>query len=247
MTAAVIRRFSNEFSSNPDSAVPTIGFYENLDNVRRVFECYRYDVKLFTSTKFSVVSETSFNVVPRPEITEKTWKTILNFHPFIIAGDTNTCAVLNSMGFVTYENFLPYPDYDNIENNLERLEAVVANTKFWTKNIDSHTREIEHITTHNHDILHCHYDRNEKNILEFIQKHDLDLTIDDLIITDPTPYVFYDCYLSQKQQQLKENFESFYNEIRDASWPDCESESQFNDLPDKVKKELIEVFGYVPP
>lgn len=38
----------------------------------------------------------------------------------------------------------------------------------------------------------------------------------------------------------------FYNQIRDPSWPDCEQESEFCNLPPIVQKECREVFGYVP-
>jgi hypothetical protein len=247
LTANTIRRLFDDFASNPDSVEKIPGFYENLDPLCRVFDCYKYDVRLFTSTKFSVVSETSFSAVSRPEITEKTWKTILNFHPFIIAGDTNTCAMLNRMGFVTYENFLPRPDYDSVENNLERLETVVTNTNFWLNNIDDHATEIQTITAYNSWILHLHYERNEKLINDFIHKHNLNLSIDDLIVADLGPYVFYDYYLAQKQQLQQEHFQRFYNHVRDVSWPDCRCESEFDGLPEHVKKELIEVFGYVPP
>jgi hypothetical protein len=41
-------------------------------------------------------------------------------------------------------------------------------------------------------------------------------------------------------------WQEFYNEIRDSSWPDCANETDFELLPDNVKQECIEVFGYHP-
>ena len=38
----------------------------------------------------------------------------------------------------------------------------------------------------------------------------------------------------------------FYNQIRDPSWPDCEQEDQFSQLPDHIQKECCKVFGYIP-
>jgi len=38
----------------------------------------------------------------------------------------------------------------------------------------------------------------------------------------------------------------FYNSIKDSTWPDCESEEGFVDLPEVVQKECMQVFGYVP-
>lgn len=39
---------------------------------------------------------------------------------------------------------------------------------------------------------------------------------------------------------------NFYNEIRDASWPDCDNEQEFSKLPERIQQECVEVFGYVP-
>lgn len=38
----------------------------------------------------------------------------------------------------------------------------------------------------------------------------------------------------------------FYSTIKDPSWPDCDDESQFSQLPPLIQKECQEVFGYVP-
>lgn len=38
----------------------------------------------------------------------------------------------------------------------------------------------------------------------------------------------------------------FYSEIRDPAWPDCGREEDFATLPEKIQKECIEQFGYVP-
>jgi|694.fasta_scaffold09885_8 hypothetical protein len=34
-------------------------------------------------------------------------------------------------------------------------------------------------------------------------------------------------------------WKEFYNHIRDASWPDCDVESDFADLPDRIQKECL--------
>ena len=39
---------------------------------------------------------------------------------------------------------------------------------------------------------------------------------------------------------------TFYEQIRDKSWPDCEHEKDFDQLPLYIQKEIIEVFGYTP-
>ena len=41
-------------------------------------------------------------------------------------------------------------------------------------------------------------------------------------------------------------WQEFYYEIKDPSWPACDSESDFMSLPKKIRDECIEVFGYAP-
>jgi hypothetical protein len=41
-------------------------------------------------------------------------------------------------------------------------------------------------------------------------------------------------------------WQEFYNQIRDPAWPDCATEDQFHSLPEHIKKECLEVFGYTP-
>jgi hypothetical protein len=38
----------------------------------------------------------------------------------------------------------------------------------------------------------------------------------------------------------------FYNQVRDPSWPDCESEDLFTALPLHIQQECVEIFGYSP-
>jgi hypothetical protein len=41
-------------------------------------------------------------------------------------------------------------------------------------------------------------------------------------------------------------WQEFYSQVRDPSWPDCATESEFSQLPANIQKECIEQFGYVP-
>jgi hypothetical protein len=43
-----------------------------------------------------------------------------------------------------------------------------------------------------------------------------------------------------------DSWQKFYKSIKDPSWPDCDSEEKFNDLPQRIKKECQELHGYVP-
>jgi len=41
-------------------------------------------------------------------------------------------------------------------------------------------------------------------------------------------------------------WQEFYSQIRDPSWPDCDQESNFENLPLVIQQECIQVFGYQP-
>ena len=41
-------------------------------------------------------------------------------------------------------------------------------------------------------------------------------------------------------------WQEFYKSIQDPSWPDCESEQDFDSLPEVIKQECQQVHGYVP-
>ena len=41
-------------------------------------------------------------------------------------------------------------------------------------------------------------------------------------------------------------WQEFYNTVKDKSWPDCASESQYNQLPAYIRQECEQIHGYVP-
>jgi organic radical activating enzyme len=41
-------------------------------------------------------------------------------------------------------------------------------------------------------------------------------------------------------------WQEFYNQIRDPAWPDCDHESDFENLPEHIRLECMNVFGYSP-
>lgn len=85
---------------------------------------------LYASTAMSLVSETMWASEQRlaARATEKTYKSIDNHHPFVIAGPPGTLGNLRQLGYQTYEQWLPYPDYDNERDHGARLEMVYENT-----------------------------------------------------------------------------------------------------------------------
>ena len=96
------------------------------------------DQAIFRRTKFSIISEgPNFWSNNHEFITIITWRTIINRHPFIFAGHPDQFKYIKSLGFKTFEEYLCIPDYAYIENEQDRLSAVVENAKHLLNNFSS--------------------------------------------------------------------------------------------------------------
>lgn len=139
------------YNNNPDNSRTLISDTNVVHHVTAV----PFDNRLYAETGFRVISETEYEVGlshiyeagDDPWITEKSWITILNKHPFIMAGQKGTLAKLKRMGYKTFEEYLPY-SYDTAPDD-ERLDLVVENVKYWVENLSEDIR-IRRDTEHNY-------------------------------------------------------------------------------------------------
>jgi hypothetical protein len=84
---------------------------KSLDNINVALgsDSYHYngfpiDFSLYSATKCSLISETYFNEPLRSRfITEKTWRTISNKHPFVLLGQKEMYDYLESLGIDTFQ------------------------------------------------------------------------------------------------------------------------------------------------
>ena len=88
-----------------------------------------YDYTLYKKHQLSLIPETrveyswEFNYC-----TEKTYRTILNCHPFIILGQPGTLSHLKDRGYDCFQDLLPEPNYDQLDiSSTEQLQ------KNWNK------------------------------------------------------------------------------------------------------------------
>lgn len=110
-----------------------------------------YDVSLFSNSRFRVISESVYgdNVpsgLANYWLGEKTYVTLFNRVPWIIAGQPGSLQWLRSEGYETFDQHL-LESYDMMLNGEQRLNAIVNNTKFWLKEIpepDLVRQKIEH-------------------------------------------------------------------------------------------------------
>ncbi len=85
-------------------------------------EIHRETVNNYKNTYISLVTETFF-YEDDYIVTEKVYKPMSHFHPFIILGSPYTLKYLRSMGFKTFGDFWD-ESYDEEENNDKRFEKV---------------------------------------------------------------------------------------------------------------------------
>jgi hypothetical protein len=132
------------------------------------------DPQIFRNTCFSIISEgPNFWGEDYEFITIITWRTIRNCHPFIFAGPIEQYDYIKKLGFKTFEEYLLIKDYAYIDNEHQRLDAVVENAKHLLKNYSSIK-----------DCLDKDVEYNYKNYMRIIEKQDrlLDHIEKDLIV-----------------------------------------------------------------
>lgn len=179
LTGCEFEAFVKKYNKNPDQA--KILFQKDSLHYGGI----PYDEKMFRDSLFRIITETDF-VVRRdvwPWLTEKTFLTILNNLPFIMAGDNNSLNKLNNMGFRTFEQYLPVPDYDQILDKEKKLDAIVKNTTYWISSMINKEQIAEDVR-HNHQRLLNLADMNLKNLENVCRKYGIDSTrVEDICTT----------------------------------------------------------------
>jgi hypothetical protein len=102
----------------------------------------------YDDTHFSMVSETVIDNHFDLHVTEKSYKPIAFYHPFLIFGQAGVLSHLRRQGFETFENLFD-ESYDNVFNIEKRLELILDNFKNYKK-IPYDTVTLEKLS-HNHD------------------------------------------------------------------------------------------------
>ncbi len=118
---------------------------------------------IFAATSFSIVSEGINHWSDQYSyITEKTWRPILHKHAFIFAGHPDQYRYIKSLGLKTFEEYLLIPDYAYIENEDQRLDAVIENVKYFLAHHRQYEMQIKQDTEHNFKILLEHKNKMDK-------------------------------------------------------------------------------------
>jgi hypothetical protein len=226
LTEIEFSKFLDDHYCNPDN-IEIIKWKPELMHYSGI----PYESIIYRDCDFQVISETHFSD-DSAWITEKTWLSIINHRPFIIAGDTGTLKKLKAMGFRTFEKYLKISDYDDLLDSEQRLDSVVANTQYWLKHITEYRKEIAEDIEHNFTRMLELAQVNLQSIQSIIDKYSLETVPEKLI----------PLYDNLALAEWKE----WYERVRDPAWPDCDNEEDFFRLPQWIQSELIEVFNYKP-
>lgn len=112
---------------------------EDVDQIH--YNGFPYDIDLYKNTCCSIISETEFNDHNESWLTEKTWRTIINKHPFIMAGCQGNNIRLRELGFTDFMSCCKY-DYST-QSMDKRIGAIVDNTEWFLTFCRSKTSYID--------------------------------------------------------------------------------------------------------
>ena len=151
--------------------------YENLNDVIGL----GYETKeIYENTYFSIVTETLFDEAEK-FVSEKTYKPILHYHPFVLVGSAGTLKYLKSYGFKTFDKWWD-ESYDGIENTNDRfLKVYEVINNLINKSDDEWItmyNEMKPILIHNRNILLSFINDNKlgnivkNNLIKIISNED---------------------------------------------------------------------------
>jgi len=83
------------------------------------------DTAPYESSYFSVVTESDFSAHSGFRLTEKSFKPLVNCHPFVLLGQAGSLRELRRLGFKTFDGFID-ESYDEVEDDQKRMNMVFA-------------------------------------------------------------------------------------------------------------------------
>lgn len=222
LTDAEYNEFLDTHIGSPDKIEPTYGRQSSVH-----YDGYPYDCSLYENTLFRLVSETQMFDVPL--LTEKTWVTIINNQPFLIAGFPGSLDFLIYAGFKTFQEYLPYPNYDSEVDDSVRYSQVISNTAYLLDNAVDAKSNIHADVKHNYELLRGIMNRYHSYINCIHEQINFPGSKPFQIIPQPSK---------------RAHWINFYYSIKAPHWPDCYVEEHFKFLPEHIRNECVDNFGY---
>ena len=158
-----LQSFLKKYEFSPDNI-------ELEKNEAQPLVCTWWQKHIYEQSSLNVVSATEFDNNFDMVLCEKIWKPIVNSQPFVIAGQYNTLARLNDLGFRTFEQYMPYPDYSLVSNKQKKLEQIVENTVGFLNNIDLYREQIKQDVEYNYNHFFTVYKNTMQQLQDFVNE-----------------------------------------------------------------------------
>jgi hypothetical protein len=112
------------------------------------------NLRYYKNTCLSIVSENSFvfydeGTRPTPYLTEKLFRAIVNYHPFIVLGDSGISGYIKSLGYKTFDNFFIPSNNKTFINTETTLSWAAKSVKHFIDNVDKNKDAIRELVSHN--------------------------------------------------------------------------------------------------
>jgi hypothetical protein len=136
-------KFIRDCSRNPDN----ISIHMQPQSSH--YSGFPYDVSLYENTSISVVSET-YADMEKTDLswtTEKTWRPIVNKHPFILVAEPASREKLLDLGFYFFDDFLL--STENVSNLDDLFVQIADNVQYFLNNKIRFSERINHYVEHN--------------------------------------------------------------------------------------------------
>ncbi len=131
----------------------------------------------YDTSFFSIINEAQFGSFTHSYLTEKTWKAVFNFHPFVIVGSPNSLKYLKDRGFDIFEDIFD-SSYDSIIDKDERLEKILSILHDFLSNND--TQKLKKLRKDIHDRLLHNYNHFWNDFRDYVVE-DFNNKIEDIM------------------------------------------------------------------
>jgi hypothetical protein len=133
-----------------------------------------FNPEWYNNTYFSIVTESLVNDLGEIFVSEKTFKPLAFYHPFLIAGQCGHLSHIRKLGFETFDNIFD-ESYDAVADFSKRLKLIVENVKNF--NQTPYDNLTQNKLKHNRDLFFDHGVIEQKIVkeifnpmIEFLEK-----------------------------------------------------------------------------
>lgn len=168
-----------QFDTFVKECTRTLDYDPNYNSDDQIFSHFGFPfpASIYKETGFSIITETQAQQDTHL-FTEKTWRAIVNKHPFIMMGPVKNIERLEELGFKTFTKYLKIPDYHTIHNLSDRMDAIVTNavhlrTELEKKDVDFY-RQLRYDTECNYSLF---MELAQKDIEKFLSDVQGDMSL----------------------------------------------------------------------